>query len=77
MKPADLARDLREGEGTPIIFIHGWLGSRKFWQLITPYLEIENPLIFYDQRCHGDSPCSKFKVETLAEDLENLIKELE
>ena len=78
MKSSDgLAYDFQKGEGKPVIFIHGWLGSRKFWKLITPYLELENPLVFYDQRCHNDSNCSKFSMETLANDLHCLVNELD
>jgi len=72
-----LAYDIHEGNNRPVVFIHGWLGSRNFWKLITPYLKLENKLVFYDQRCHGDSDCSRFDIESLADDLHNLIKELE
>jgi len=72
-----LAYNIQEGREKPLVFIHGWLGSRNFWKLITPYLKLENKMIFYDQRCHGDSDCSKFDVDSLADDLHNLIKELE
>lgn len=72
-----LAYEIQKGSQKPVVFIHGWLGSKDFWKLITPYLDLENTLIFYDQRCHGDSNCSKYNVESLAQDLHDLVKELE
>lgn len=72
-----LEYNLQEGEGNPIIFIHGWLGSRNFWKLITPHLDLGNTLVFYDQRCHGDSDCSKFNIDSLASDLHDLVEELD
>ncbi len=72
-----LAYDVQKGSGSPVVFIHGWLGSRNFWKLINPYLEIDNTLVFYDQRCHGDSSCSEFDIESLADDLHDLVNELE
>lgn len=65
------------GEGTPIVFVHGWLGSKESWSQVKEELEIDNPLIFYDQRCHGESPCSNFRIEDLAEDLGKVISELD
>lgn len=66
-----------EGAERPIIFIHGWLGSKEFWKLITPYLDEKNEKVFYDQRSHGNSECGKFTMRSLAQDLHNLIEELE
>lgn len=76
-KTNDLAYELVNGKGRPVVFIHGWLGSSKSWDRVKPYLDLENPLVFYDQRCHGKSSCSSFLIEDLAEDLHNLIEELE
>lgn len=67
---------VEDGKRPEIVFIHGWLGSKEFWNYIEPYLDIENKKIFYDQRCHGESSCSKFNIETLAEDLHELVEEL-
>lgn len=69
--------EIQEGEETPVVFIHGWLGSKDFWKLITPYLDLENPKIFYNQRCHQSSTASDFSMDDLANDLKDLIEELE
>lgn len=66
---------MEEGQDRPLIFIHGWLGSKDFWKLITPYIELDNPMVFYNQRCHSSSN-SGFDMDTLAEDLHGLIEEL-
>ncbi len=44
-----------EGEGLPIIFVHGWAASRNFW-----YNQVERfspiyKVVVYDLRGHGDS----------------------
>lgn len=72
-----LAYEIQKGSEKPVVFIHGWLGSKDFWKLITPYFDLDNTLIFYDQRCHGDSNCSEYDVESLASDLHDLVQELE
>ncbi len=65
-----------KGEGTPLVFIHGWLCSKETWEPIDDELEIDNPKVFYDLRCHGESSCSKFDFDILAEDLKTVIEEL-
>lgn len=62
-----------EGNGEPVVFLHGWLGSRKFWDYLD--LDFDNPKIFVEQRCSG-SYREKFDMETLVEDLEELLEEL-
>lgn len=66
-----------EGEGTPIIFVHGWLGSAESWEQVREELSVENPSIFYDQRCHGESSCRNFLMEDLAADLEKVVETLD
>jgi len=66
-----------EGKGTPLIFVHGWLGSIKSWELVRNHLDLENPMLYYSQRCHGNSKCENFDIETLARDLEEIIQDTE
>jgi pimeloyl-ACP methyl ester carboxylesterase len=66
-----------EGTGTPIVFVHGWLGSKNSWDQVRDEPGLENPQIFYSQRCHGDSGCQEFLIEDLASDLEEITEELE
>ena len=73
----DLEIEKIEGEGTPIVFIHGWMGSKESWKQVREELDLENPMIFYSQRCHGESGCKDFSIEDLAHDLEQITEELE
>lgn len=65
-----------EGNGTPLVFIHGWLGSKESWSTVRSKLDIDNPLVFYSQRCHGESSCESFKMDDLAKDLETVTENL-
>ncbi len=73
MNAADLATQSEPGTGTPIVFLHGWLGSKESWRQVRRDLDIDNPLLFYDHRCHGESPCAEFDFDDLADDLHTLI----
>jgi 3-oxoadipate enol-lactonase len=73
----DITYRTEEGNGTPVVFVHGWLGSKESWTPVEENLDVENPKVFYDQRCHGDSSCSKFDFDDLARDLENLLEKLD
>lgn len=74
---SDLNIEKVDGEGTPLVFIHGYMSSKKVWNQVRDSLELENPLIFYDQRCHGESQCSEFSIEDLARDLEYITEEMD
>lgn len=74
--PADLATTYIDGEGTPLVFIHGWMGSQDSWDRVDTFLNVPNPRLFYDQRCHGNSPCLRFDTfDALAHDLHHLLQE--
>ena len=45
-----------EGNGLPIIFVHGIGASRHAWDAIIPYLRERYTCISYDLRGHGVSP---------------------
>ncbi|MDY6778780.1 MAG: alpha/beta hydrolase, partial [Candidatus Nanohaloarchaea archaeon] len=66
-----------EGIGKPIIFLHGWLGSERSWDQVISRLDLDNPMLRYDQRCHGRSDCTPFDLERLATDLRRLINHLD
>ncbi|MFB6265572.1 MAG: alpha/beta fold hydrolase, partial [Candidatus Nanohaloarchaea archaeon] len=63
-----------DGVGVPVVFLHGWLGSIDSWKQVRKELDIPNPLLFYDQRCHGGSPCEEFDFDDLAQDLHALVE---
>ncbi len=63
-----------------LVFIHGWLLSRNYWQPIVEKLAIEHPCLSYDLRGFGDSqPCqskSGYSLQAYAQDLGNLLDQL-
>ncbi|MDY6761687.1 MAG: alpha/beta hydrolase [Candidatus Nanohaloarchaea archaeon] len=71
----ELACEMEPGEGRPLVFLHGWLGSKESWRQVRQHLELDNPILFYDHRCHGESPCEPFDFGDLAADLHTLIDE--
>ncbi|KAI7836993.1 hypothetical protein COHA_009175 [Chlorella ohadii] len=66
--------------GPAVVLIHGWSGSRHYWDLTAPYLASHGCCVYtYDQRFHGDSdkPAWGFHVARLAADLRELLVQLE
>ena len=67
-----------EGEGPPLVLIHGIGASRHSWDGIVDRLKHEYRCIFYDLRGHGRSPkpAPPYSLDDLVEDLEALRAEL-
>lgn len=66
------------GQGTPLVFIHGFCGSKDYWQDVIPLLESKRRVIALDLRGHGDTePNGKeYEIEDLAQDVHQLTEEL-
>jgi 3-oxoadipate enol-lactonase len=66
------------GQGNPIVLLHCWTGNHKFWSNQIEYLSQDHMVFAPDYRGHGDSdvPDESFTVEKLAEDIYEVIKEL-
>lgn len=73
----DLEIEKKDGRGRTVVFVHGWLGSKESWKSVRKELELDNPMIFYSQRCHGSSKYKKFDIGDLADDLNQIIRQLE
>ncbi|XP_054713589.1 protein ABHD11-like [Uloborus diversus] len=61
---------------SPIVFLHGFLDSKKSWKYVAqPLADKTGRTIYtYDARNHGDSPwTSDFNIDILAEDLEDFL----
>ncbi len=43
------------GNSAPLVFVHGWLLSRQYWQPLLPYLTEAHPCLHYDLRGFGQS----------------------
>ncbi len=46
---------ITDGDGAPLVFIHGWLLSHKYWQPIVDQLQPNHPCLTYDLRGFGES----------------------
>ncbi|MEA5450549.1 alpha/beta hydrolase [Leptolyngbya sp. CCNP1308] len=44
-----------EGAAPPLVFIHGWLLSQRYWQPIVDVLSTDHPCLTYDLRGFGES----------------------
>ena len=67
------------GEGTPIVLLHGVLGSRRFFSRTIEDLAADHRVIAVDFRSHGESPAAEggHTVPQLARDVRSLICSLE
>ncbi|HMO69084.1 MAG TPA: alpha/beta fold hydrolase [Novosphingobium sp.] len=52
---AQLAGEVRDGEGTPLVLVHGFGGSRAMWDAVIAALPADLPLVRYDLRGFGAS----------------------
>lgn len=68
--------DSGEGKDT-LLFIHGFCGSREYWQKVLPKLKEKYRVIAVDLRGHGasDSNETSFSIEDLAGDIALFLEE--
>jgi pimeloyl-ACP methyl ester carboxylesterase len=59
------------GEGSPILLLHGWLGSHYHWRRLAPLLATRHTVIAVDARGYGESdkPAQGYDGRTIAADL--------
>ena len=67
-----------EGDGPPLVLIHGLASSMYIWDYVAPVLAARFSVIAYDQRGHGqsDKPDGGYDLDTMFRDLEALISAL-
>ena len=67
-----------EGDGYPLVFLHGWPGDHAMWLFQTPVFSAHYRVIVPDLRGHGRSekPVGGYDMRTLAKDLNGLLDEL-
>ncbi|MEL7204299.1 MAG: alpha/beta hydrolase [Pseudomonadota bacterium] len=63
-----------EGDGPPLILVHGIGAARDTWRFLMPHLMQHFTVVSYDLRGHGASPCPDlpFGLEELVADLEHV-----
>jgi haloacetate dehalogenase len=69
---------LTEGEGPPVVLLHGWPQTSHMWRLITPRLAERFTVIAPDLRGYGqsDAPDGGYDKRTMAEDVGALLRGL-
>ncbi len=67
------------GQGEPIVLLHGFLGSSAYWDEVIPLLSRHYRCIVPDLRGHGHSPVSTdpYTIEDMAADVVSLLDELD
>ena len=69
-----------QGEGRPVVLIHGWPLSHRMWEpQMTALRDAGYRVIAYDRRGFGDSskPSGDYSYDTLADDLDALLSHLD
>lgn len=66
------------GSGQPIVLLHGYCGSHRYWDEVIPSLAAHGRVIAIDLRGHGASSASEgvYSMSLLAEDILSMLDEL-
>lgn len=67
-----------QGSGVPVVLLHGYCGSRRYWSDVVPHLAGRYRVIAPDLRGHGASPAPEgiYTMEELAADTVRLLDKL-
>ncbi|WP_238403211.1 alpha/beta fold hydrolase [Paenibacillus mesophilus] len=67
-----------EGDGIPVLLLHGFCGSSSYWDAVVPFLQQHCRLIVPDLPGHGQSgvPKTPYPIESFADDMAQLLKQL-
>lgn len=68
---------LEQGQGEPVILLHGYCGSSSYWEQVLSYLH-DYRVIVPDLRGHGrsDAPMGPYTIEQMADDVLLLMDDL-
>lgn len=66
------------GSGSPIVLVHGWLGTSYHWRKLTPLLAQHHTVVALDVRGYGESdkPYARYDGRTIAEDILGMMRQL-
>jgi len=65
-----------EGQGEPLIFLHGWGVDRRIWRQQTKYFSQFYQTVAIDLPGHGKSSWKKVSLKQMAEDLKEIFEKL-
>ncbi|MDI4647564.1 alpha/beta fold hydrolase [Cohnella hashimotonis] len=70
---------LDEGQGVPLLLLHGYCGSAGYWDDVLPLLSAHARVIAPDARGHGESAATEgtYTMEQLADDAAQLLDALD
>lgn len=74
---AAIAGELHQGDGVPLVLVHGFGGTRRDWDALIPDLGAGRPLLAYDQRGFGQSAAAPDRPFSHADDLLAVLDGLE
>ncbi|MFF2446527.1 alpha/beta fold hydrolase [Neobacillus sp. NPDC058068] len=68
-----------EGDGKPIVLLHGFCGSQKYWEKVIPELSKDYRVIAPDLPGHGNSTITneKHSIEEMSDIINQLLNKLE
>ncbi|MBW5447912.1 alpha/beta fold hydrolase [Cohnella sp. CFH 77786] len=74
----DLPAYQETGSGVPVVLLHGFCGSGRYWDDVLPALSAKYRVIVPDLRGHGASPATEgvYTMERLADDTAALLDKL-
>jgi haloacetate dehalogenase len=69
---------LLDGDGPPLVLLHGWPQTSYMWRLVMPLLAERHTVVAPDLRGYGqsDAPRSGYDKRTMAEDIRSLVRGL-
>lgn len=65
-----------EGEGAPLLFIHGWGVDRRIWRQQTKYFSRFFKVLCIDLPGHGKSAWQKTSLQEMAKDIQHIFEQL-
>lgn len=67
-----------QGQGQPVVLLHGFCGSSAYWERVMPLLARRYRVIAPDLRGHGssDAPLGAYTIEQMADDVAGLLDSL-